>query len=136
MKTVLIDFDGVIHSYTSGWQGHEIIPDSPMPGAIQWLRELIASEDIEPVIYTTRVGWTSDEEVLAAEKALAAIKQWLYLEGLSAEEISRLPITAQKRPAVLLIDDRAFQFQGTFPTEHFIRNFEPWRIEHETTVDD
>ena len=38
MKTILLDFDGVIHSYTSGWKGAGVIPDPPVPGAIDFLR--------------------------------------------------------------------------------------------------
>lgn len=30
MLTICIDFDGVIHSYTSGWQGIDVISD-PLP---------------------------------------------------------------------------------------------------------
>lgn len=30
---VIIDFDGVLHSYTSGRKGADVIPDPPTPGA-------------------------------------------------------------------------------------------------------
>lgn len=34
-----IDFDGVIHSYTSRWKGVDVIPDMPVPGAFEALTE-------------------------------------------------------------------------------------------------
>ncbi len=38
MKPILcLDFDGVIHSYTSGWKGADVIPDPPVEGAMQFI---------------------------------------------------------------------------------------------------
>lgn len=29
-----LDFDGVIHSYSSGWKGADVIPDPPVAGGL------------------------------------------------------------------------------------------------------
>ena len=39
-KTVVFDFDGVIHSYTSGWKGATVIPDPPVEGIGDALKEI------------------------------------------------------------------------------------------------
>lgn len=36
---VVLDFDGVIHNYKSGWKGASVIPDEPVPGAIEFILE-------------------------------------------------------------------------------------------------
>ena len=36
---ICLDFDGVIHSYTSGWKGAAVIPDPPVPGALEFIVE-------------------------------------------------------------------------------------------------
>ena len=30
-KTILADFDGVLHEYIKPWQGADVIPDGPVP---------------------------------------------------------------------------------------------------------
>ena len=62
-KTVVFDFDGVIHSYSSGWKGARNIPDPPVPGIEDALRE-VHNAGYEVVIVSTRcatiggrVGW-------------------------------------------------------------------------------
>ena len=37
MPILCLDFDGVLHSYTSGWLGADVIPDPPVPGYAQFL---------------------------------------------------------------------------------------------------
>jgi hypothetical protein len=40
-----IDFDGVLHSYKSGWKGAKNIPGPPVDGAIEWLSDLVSHGD-------------------------------------------------------------------------------------------
>lgn len=117
-KRVLIDFDGVIHSYISGWV-EGMIPDDPIPGAIKWLRQLIIRPDIEPVIWTSRVHGRPDAPI--------QIRNWLYQHGLTPGEAEEITITSEKMAAHMIIDDRGFRYQGVFPTPEDILNFEPWK---------
>lgn len=96
-KTVVFDFDGVIHSYTSGWKGVEVIPDPPVPGiaeAIKGLREA----GYEVVVVSTRCKYGS---------GLVAISQYLDAHGIVVDDI-----VAKKPPAICYIDDRAICFDG------------------------
>lgn len=113
-KTVAVDFDGVIHSYTSGWMGADQIPDPPVPGAIEFLNELALHYTV--VIFTTRAGH---------EGASAAIMAWLIEHGFEAEFVE---ITNVKGPAIFYLDDRAWRFRGNFPTMSQIRRAYPWRV--------
>ena len=47
-----LDFDGVIHSYTSGWKGADIIPDPPVPGAFAFIRQ--ASQHFDVQVFSSR----------------------------------------------------------------------------------
>lgn len=95
-KTVVFDFDGVIHSYTSGWIGDTAIPDPPFPG----IREAIVDirKKYRVVVVSTRC---------ASEEGKAAIKEWLAKYDIVVDDI-----TKEKPPAVVYIDDRAICFDG------------------------
>ena len=38
---IVFDFDGVIHSYRSGWKGETVIPDPPVPGIREVIEQLM-----------------------------------------------------------------------------------------------
>lgn len=113
-KTVVFDFDGVIHSYTSGWKGEDTVPDPPVPGIREALKE-IHDAGYEVVVVSTRC---------ATIKGHGAIEAWLYDNGLR-EYIDK--VCKEKPPAVAYIDDRTICFDG-HPEALLkkIKNFQPW----------
>jgi hypothetical protein len=113
--TIAVDFDGVIHSYTSPWVSAEVIPDPPVEGAIEWLTEI--AKKFEVVIFTTR------GQTLAGRQAVG---QWLRNQGCEWPRGMGPRVTAEKPPALVYIDDRAWRFEGTFPTAHEIHMARPW----------
>lgn len=109
--SVYVDFDGVIHSYTSGWVSAAIIPDPPVEGAIEWLNEMV--KHFHVAIFTTRAT-NSD--------ARRAIQNWLEVHGFKGD----VTITATKGPALVYIDDRGWRFEGRFPSKQEIHLARPW----------
>lgn len=113
-KTVVFDFDGVIHSYTSGWQGETKIPDPPVHGIDRALREIKAA-GYEVVIVSTRCSSVFGR---------IAIENWLDMYGL-AQLVDR--VCKEKPPAIVYIDDRAICFDGDTDTLlDKVQNFKPW----------
>lgn len=51
--TVVFDFDGVIHSYTSGWQGEGVANDPIVPGMAEELKRIYTS-GYKVVVVSTR----------------------------------------------------------------------------------
>lgn len=113
-QTVVFDFDGVIHSYTSGWQGDTVIPDPPVPGICEALKE-IHNAGYEVVVVSTRCVSFSGR---------LAIEKWLDMYGLD-QFVDR--VQTEKPPAIVYIDDRAICFDGK-PEGLLekIRTFKPW----------
>ena len=97
-RTICLDFDGVIHSYRSGWCGAEIIPDPPVHGtqaAIERLRKTF-----RVVIYSARCRTKEGRE---------AIESWLAQHGIAVDEVAE-----HKPPALAYVDDRAIPFTGNW----------------------
>jgi len=149
---LLIDFDGVIHNYSSGWRGARNIPDLPVPRALGFLVE--ATYYFKVNIYSSRSNQFGGRR---------AMKRWLkkhYFDlGMSLENceslfghpfgefIAKTAFTGpwkdkvkwairrlfkmikfpKKKPAAFLtIDDRCFCFRGTFPDAPELLKFKAW----------
>lgn len=50
-KTLCVDFDGVIHEYTSPWINAHTISDKPVRGALEWL--ISVADEFEVCIYSS-----------------------------------------------------------------------------------
>lgn len=110
--TVVFDFDGVIHSYTSGWKGVTIIPDPPVMGMKEVIDDL-KSAGYEVVVVSTRAAYASGK---------IAIKKYLEDNQIQVDSI-----TNEKPPALVYVDDRAICFDGHAETlVDKIKNFKPW----------
>lgn len=124
-----VDFDGVIHSYTSGWKGDTIISDPPVPGALRWLWR--ATEYFNVQVYSSR---SKNPDARAA--MLAWICQYSQDEFGHDHPMATRPdhkpypiVFAHEKPAAFLtIDDRAICFNGYWsdlePAE--LLKFKPW----------
>ncbi len=119
-KILLMDFDGVIHAYTSGWQGATTISDPPVPEAFEFLRAAIKS-GFDVQIYSARSS---------QEGGIAAMQHWFLEHGwprrMYTFEPEILSFPTQKPPAWLTIDDRCVQFNGVFPKLEDLHDFKPW----------
>jgi hypothetical protein len=119
-KIICVDFDGVLHSYTSGWQGEDVISDPPVENAIWWLQDQLyrsINQGFEIAIYSSRSK---------TKAGIQAMKNWLTKHGLSDFYLDRITFPTQKPAAFLTIDDRAICFTGTFPTTEEMLTFKPW----------
>lgn len=110
---IVIDFDGVLHSYGSGWVGAETIPDPPVPGAQEFLRGLLAA-GWEVVIQSTRASTVQGANAIA--EWLVAHDFPLPARAPTADPRAAYVITAEKLPALVYLDDRALRFDGIWPT--------------------
>lgn len=115
-RVILIDFDATLNSYVSGFEPlrPEHLPDPPIPGAIGFVRRLCASSLYKPVIFTTRVyDETLDRD---STKVIYAIRDWLAHYGLEPVVAQQMEVTSRKIMNSLIIDDKAFRFEGRYPT--------------------
>lgn len=113
-KTICVDFDGVLHSYTSPFTTPDEILDPPVPGAIEWLNRMECEDEWVIAVYSSRSSHP---------KGISAMIAWLQQHGA---RVRYIVFPVDKPIAYLTIDDRAWCFQGTFPSPEEIAAFTPW----------
>lgn len=122
-----LDFDGVIHSYTSGWQGAGRCDDPPVPGTAQYLYQ--ATKDFRVMIYSSR------SRSLTGRRAMKRYMRRHFATPLTFSPDHRHDFLYEeiefpwfKPSAFITIDDRALTFTGRW--EDFdpatLKAFRPW----------
>ena len=110
-QTVVFDFDGVVHSYISGWKGLTEIPDPPVEGIKDCIKLL--REKYRVVIVSSRSANLTGRR---------AIEDWLEKYGIEVDDVC-----CEKPPAIVYIDDRAICFDGDVKgLMSKIDSFKPW----------
>lgn len=105
-KTILVDLDGVLNTYTGNFDERFIPPIKK--GALEFIKKL--SNDYKIIIFTTR------NHLLASE--------WIINNGLKdyVEDVTNI-----KEPSYLLIDDRCINFNGNYEdVQKQIEKFKVW----------
>lgn len=121
---ICLDFDGVIHSYASGWKGAHIVPDEPVPGALEFI--LKATDHFEVHIYSARSGQPGGIDAMQGWLWEAFRAQLLDKDGCNAVIYEAIQWPTEKPPAFVSIDDRCLLFTGQFPGIEELQNFKPW----------
>jgi hypothetical protein len=128
--TLLLDFDGVIHAYSKGWEDGTIY-DGPTEGFFEWAVE--ANKLFKLVVYSSRSN---------TEQGITDMKDWLQLHVIAwrhsqmernsgiATALLEFEFPDHKPPAWLTIDDRAITFTGRWHDDKLrpeaLRRFVPW----------
>lgn len=128
-----LDFDGVLHSYSSGWKGADVIPDAPTPGMTAFLDKAIEIFNVQ--IFSSRTHQPGGVDAMKAFiwDALAHHFDCPFAgdpRGLDRALAVRDAITypTEKPAAMVTIDDRALCFTGNwsdFDPQRLLE-FQPW----------
>ena len=115
---IAVDFDGVIHGYSQGWQGGDIY-DPPVPGVKEAMEELKAKGHTL-YIFTTRTNKIFHKDEKDQKKA---IEVYMKEHDIPFDKIW----TFGKPMADIFIDDRAIGFRGDWQaTLKEVEGFKVW----------
>ena len=110
-KILCLDFDGVLHLYTTPWSEAYIISDPPVGGAQEFCKE--AQKKFVVVIHSSRCH---------QEGGINAIRNWLVKYKFPDD----IEIVKDKPASKISIDDRAITFTGVWPDIGDLDKFVPW----------
>lgn len=116
-KTICIDFDGVIHDYSRGYQGKDVF-DKAIDGASNGTK-VLKENGWRIIIYTTRPNTQK-------------LRDWLKENDIAYDYINESPDQPEESSGCKLIadvylDDRAVNFRGNWKwTMGDIAGFKPW----------
>ena len=144
-----LDFDGVLHSYTSGWKGARNIPDPPVPGALEFV--VTALESFTVAIYSSRSHqwggrramkrWLKDHLYRAGCISWEETPKWWQdriaktvfadpwedeVDWAARGVVREIKWPNHKPSAMITIDDRALTFTGKWPLLCDLKAFKPW----------
>ena len=140
-KLLSLDFDGVIHSYTSGWHDVDVAKDDPVPGAAEFLHHAATVFDVQ--VFSSRSSSLLGRQCMR-NYIIYMMNEWFKTVRLDSkyEEAaswvySNIQFPKEKGPCWLHIDDRVICFDGVWPDLTTIDQFKPWnkkpRISEVTT---
>ena len=105
MKTIAIDFDGVVHKYSKGWSDGSLY-DEPVDGAFDALKTLMRW-GFAVYIHSTRKP--EDMQNWFAEHNFGTATQ-IIQDEVFWEAANILGLSNRKLPAIVYIDDRGLRF--------------------------
>jgi hypothetical protein len=113
MKVILVDFDGTINSYKSGYTSDGDIPDEPVEGAQDSIARL--RRKFRVIVFSARARSVEGKNAIVA---------WLSKYGIEVDGV-----TAVKIPAAMQIDDTSVTFDGKWDGEMMkkIDEFQSWQ---------
>jgi hypothetical protein len=123
-----LDFDGVIHSYKSGWKGADQIPDDIVDGFFEWAEQ--AAKYFRLVVYSSR---SHQKNAIPAMNfwLIEQRRKWRERGGMhSIDDPLPIEFSDTKPQARVSIDDRVICFHGDWSAPELkpevLSSFKPW----------
>jgi hypothetical protein len=119
-----LDFDGVLHSYSSGWKGADVISDPPVAGAMRFIWD--ATEHFRVAIFSSRSNQPGGLKAMINWTARNFREHWAADRTQCDDKLAEIEWPLEKPAAFITIDDRALTFDGTWPDIEALKQFQPW----------